>query len=176
MEEIEGKFSLREKEVPKVRWKGRINANQDCQEVVLERANGVLCPIAAMHVWREKLEGGVPLEGDCFFISRAGFVIQDLEINREPTSRQTSHDCVVGCDAVAVNLGLDGLLEDEVAVGMEGNHDILIAGACSDGEAASVVGEELAEQFCDNKDLVGRRCSGKRQNRKRRQQSLLGIC
>jgi hypothetical protein len=26
LEEIEGKFSLWEKEVPKVRWKGRINA------------------------------------------------------------------------------------------------------------------------------------------------------
>jgi hypothetical protein len=51
-EEIEGKFSLREKEVPKVRWKGCINAGQDCQEVVLECVNGVLHPIAVMHVWR----------------------------------------------------------------------------------------------------------------------------
>ncbi len=98
MEEIEGKLSFWEKEVPKVRWKGRINAGQDCQEVVLERANGALCLIAAMHVWRDKLEGGVPLEGDCFFISRAGFVIQDLEINGESTSHHTSHDSVVGCD------------------------------------------------------------------------------
>ncbi len=72
---------MREKEVPKVRWKGHINASQDCQEVVLERVNGTLHPIAVMHVWRDKLEGGIPLEGDCFFISGAGFVIQDLEIN-----------------------------------------------------------------------------------------------
>jgi hypothetical protein len=36
--------------------------------------------ILPMHVWRDKLEGGVPLKGDCFFISGAGFVIQDLEI------------------------------------------------------------------------------------------------
>ncbi len=42
MEEIEGKFSLWEKEVPKVRWKGRIDAGQDCQEMVLEHANGML--------------------------------------------------------------------------------------------------------------------------------------
>ncbi len=83
MEEIEGKFSLQEKEIPKVRWKGCIDAGQDCQEVVLERANGMFCPIAVMHVRRDKLEGGIPLEGDFFFISRAGFVIQDLEINRE---------------------------------------------------------------------------------------------
>jgi hypothetical protein len=49
--------------------------------------------------------------------------------------------------------------------GVEGNHDILVAGVCSDEEAASVIGEELAEQFCDDKDLVGRRCNGRRQNR-----------
>jgi hypothetical protein len=94
--------------------------------MVLERANGVFHPIAVMHVWRDKLEGGIPLEGDCFFISGAGFVIQDLEINREPTGCQTSHNCVLGCNAVAVTLGLEGLLEDEVAIGVEGNHDILV--------------------------------------------------
>ncbi len=93
------------------------------------------------------MEGGVALEGDCFFISGAGFVIQDLEINEEPTGHQTSHDCVVGCNVVAVTFGLEGLLEDEVAVGMEDNHDILVARASSDGEVASFVGKELADLF-----------------------------
>ncbi len=73
--------------------------------MVFERANGALCPIAVMHVWRDKLEGGVPLEGDCFLIRGAGFVIQDLKINGEPTGHQTSHDSVVGCDVVVVTLG-----------------------------------------------------------------------
>ncbi len=134
--------------------------------MVLECVNGTLHPIAAMHVWRDKLEGGVPLEGDCFFISGAGFAIQDLDINGEPTGCQTSHDyCVVGCNVVVVTLGLEGLLEDEVAIGVEVNHDILVAGVCSDGEVASVVGEELAERFCDNKDLVRRHSKGRMQNR-----------
>jgi hypothetical protein len=163
-DEIEGKFSLWEKEVPKVGWKDRINASQDCQEVVLECANGGLHPIVVMHVWRDKSEGGVSLEGDCFFISGVGFVIQDLEINGEPMGCQTSHDSVVGCNVVAVTLGLEGLLEDEVAVGMEGNHYILVAGASSHREVAGVAGKELAEQLCYNKNLVGWRCSGKRQN------------
>ena len=162
MEEIEGKLSFWEKEVPKVRWKGRINAGQDCQEVVLERANGALCLIAAMHVWRDELEVGIPLEGDGFFISRAGFVIQDLEINGEPMGRQTSHECVVRCNAVAVTLGLEGLLEGEVAFGVEGNHDVLVTEVCSDGEAASVVSEELAERFCESEDLVGKHCNRRR--------------
>ncbi len=79
--------------------------------MVLERANGALHPFVAMHVWRDKLEGGIPLEGDCFFISRAGLDIQDLEIDGEPTGHQTSHNGVVGCDAVAVTLRLEGLVD-----------------------------------------------------------------
>jgi hypothetical protein len=164
LEEINGKFSLWEKEILKVRWKGRIDASQDCQEVVLERTNGTLCPIAAMHVWRDPLEGGVPLEGDCIFISRAGSIIQDLEINREATGHQTSHDSVVGCNAVAIILGLEGLLEDEVAIGVEGNHYILVARAISDREAVGVVGEELAERLCCVENLFGWCCNGRRQN------------
>jgi hypothetical protein len=104
-EEIEGEFSLWEQEVPKVRWNGRINASQDCQEVVLECGNGVLHSIAAMHVWRDKLEGGILLKGDGIFLSRAGFVIRDLEIHGEPTGCQASHDSVVGGNAVAVLAG-----------------------------------------------------------------------
>ncbi len=133
--------------------------------MVLEHAHGAFLPIAGMHVWRDELEGGISLEGDCFFMSGAGFVIQDLEINGEPTSRQMSHDCVVGCNAVVVTLGLEGLLEDEVVFCMVGNHDILVAGASSDREGASVDGEELAEWFCYDEDLVGTRYNGRRQRR-----------
>ncbi len=133
--------------------------------MILEPANGAFCPIAAMHAWRDKLESGIPFEGDCFFIGGAGFVIQDLEINGEPPGRQMRHNGVRSCNVVAIALGFEGLLEDEVAIFMEGNHGVLVARACSDGEAARVVGEELAEWFCDNKDLVGRHFNGRRQNR-----------
>ncbi len=127
--------------------------------MILEHANSAFCPIAAMHVWRDKLEVGILLEGDCFFIGRSGFVVQDLEINREPMGRQTRHNGVVGCNAVAVALGFESLLENKVAISMEGNHDVLVAGACFDGEAAGVIGEELAEWFYDDKNLVGRHCN-----------------
>ncbi len=67
---------------------------------------------------------------------------------------------------MVVTFGLEGvLLKNEVAIGVEGNHDMLVAGASSDGEAASVIGEELAERFCYNEDLVERHCNGRRQNR-----------
>ncbi len=130
--------------------------------MILEPANGVFCPIAVMHVWRDELESSIPLEGDCFFIGSAGFDIQDLEINREPPGRQTRHNGVISCNVVAVTLGFEGLLENEVVIGVEGNHDVLVAGACSDGKEASVVGEELAEWLCDDKHLVGRRFNRRR--------------
>jgi hypothetical protein len=47
---IEGKFGLWEKEIPQIRRKSGIYPCQDCQEVVLEGANGALRPITAMHV------------------------------------------------------------------------------------------------------------------------------
>ena len=52
--------------------------------MVLEGVNGTLCPIAVMHARGSKLEGGIPLEGDGLFVHQAGFVIQDLEINKRP--------------------------------------------------------------------------------------------
>jgi hypothetical protein len=139
-----------------------MDTSQDSQNVILERANGAFCLIAVMHVWKDELENGVPFEGDRFLIGGAGFVIQDLEFNGEPPGFQTHHNGVIRCDAVAVALGFEGLLENEVAVGVEGNHGVLVAGACSDKEAASVIGEELAEWLCDNKHLVGRRFNGRR--------------
>jgi hypothetical protein len=36
-----------------------------------------------MHVGGDELEGGIPLEDDGFFVSRACFVIKDLEIYGE---------------------------------------------------------------------------------------------
>ena len=79
--------------------------------------------------------------------------------------RQTRHNGVIRCNLVAAALRFEGLLENEVAIGMEVNHDVMVARACSNGKAASVVGEELAERFCDYEDLVGRHCNMRRQNR-----------
>ena len=47
---IEGKFGLGEQEIPQVRRKCCIDPCQDCQEVVLEGANGAFRPITAMHI------------------------------------------------------------------------------------------------------------------------------
>jgi hypothetical protein len=120
---IEGKLGLWEKEIPQVGRKSGINS---CQDWVLEGANGALRLIRAMHVRGDELECGVPLEGDGFFVSRAGFVIQYLEINGETLGGQTSHDQVVGSNAMAITLSLEGLLKNEVAVCVKGDHHILV--------------------------------------------------
>jgi hypothetical protein len=52
-EEIEGKFSLWDQQIPKVRGIGGINTSQDSQEVALECANDVFCLVVAMHVGRD---------------------------------------------------------------------------------------------------------------------------
>jgi hypothetical protein len=78
------------------------------------------------------------------------------------SASQRHHNGVIHCNAVAFALGFEGLLENEVAVGMEGNDYVLVAGACSDRKAAIVIGEELAEWLCDNKHLVGRHFNSKR--------------
>ena len=173
--EIVGKLCLWEKEIPKIGWKCSIDAGQDCQEVVLEGANGPFCPIAAMHVRRNKLEGGLPLEDDSFFVGRAGFIIQDLEINGETPSSQAGHDCVVGGNPMSIALGLEGLLKNEVAIGMKGDPHILVTGTRSDREAAGVISKELAQWLCYNVDLVGRCINGRRWTHKRAGVGCLGL-
>jgi hypothetical protein len=61
-EKIEDEFSMWQKKIQKVRWKGGANGGKNSQEVVLERANSVFSLILAMHVRWDKLEFCVPLE------------------------------------------------------------------------------------------------------------------
>ncbi len=81
LEKIESELSLWQKKVPKVWGKCRSDTSQYCKEAVLERANSVFSPVLTMHIWQDKLELGVPLEGDGFLVCRAGLVVEDLEVN-----------------------------------------------------------------------------------------------
>jgi hypothetical protein len=125
-EEIEGEFSLWQKKVPKVQGKCGVDAGQYCQEMVLERANSTFSPVLAMHIWWDKLEFCIPLEGDGFFVCHAGFVVKNLEVNQKTPGRQACHNGIVGCNAMVVTFGLDCLLEDDIAICVKDNHDILV--------------------------------------------------
>ncbi len=112
-------------------------------------------PVLAMHNWWDKLESGVPLECNGFFVCRAGLVVENLEINQNTPGCQAFHNGIVGCNAMAVAFGLECLLEDEIAIGVEGNHDVLVPQACSDWEVASVIRVQPAEGVHRDKDWVG---------------------
>ncbi len=111
-EKIEDEFSLRQKKVPKIQWKGGVDAGKNCQEVVLECANSTFSPVLAMHVQWDKLKFCVPLEGYCFLVFRAGLVVENLEVHQETLCCQACHNGIVGCNLLAVIYGLERLLED----------------------------------------------------------------
>ncbi len=100
-----------------------------------------------MHVWWDKLEFCIPLEGDCFLVNRAGLVVENLEVHQETPCCQACHNGIVGCNAMVVTFGLEQLLEDEVASSVEGNYDVLVPQVCPDRKAAEGV------HF--NEDLIG---------------------
>ncbi len=112
--------------------------------------------IAVVYVRRDELKLGILLEGDGFLIRGAGFIVQDLEVDSKAAGCQPCHDGIVGGNAVAVIPGLEGLLENEVAIGMVDNHHILVARAQLDRETTCVTCVEPAEGVDLDEDLIGR--------------------
>jgi hypothetical protein len=72
------------------------------------------------------IEFCVPLEGDCFLVCHAGLVVKNLEVHQETPCCQACHNGIVGCNSMVVTFGLECLLEDEIAIGVEGDHDVLV--------------------------------------------------
>ncbi len=68
------------------------------------------------------------------------------------------HDGIVCSNAVGVAPAFEGLLEDEIAIGMIGNHDILVARVGLDGEPSCVVCVELTDGVDVDVDLIGWEC------------------
>ncbi len=66
------------------------------------------------------------------------------------------HDGIVGSNATFVAPGLEGLLEDEVTIGVKGNHDILVTQTSLDREPSSVICVELVDGNNADVDFVGR--------------------
>jgi hypothetical protein len=55
---------------------------------------------------------------------------------------------------MAVTFGLECLLEDEIAISVEGNHDVLVPQACHDRKVASVICVQPAEGVHLDEDLI----------------------
>jgi hypothetical protein len=161
-EKIEGEFSLWQKKVPKVWWRCGVDAGKNCKEVVLERGNSVFSPVSAMHVWWDKLEFCVPLEGYCFLVCRTGLIVKNLEVYQETPCCQACHNGIVGCNSMVVTFELECLLEEEIAINVDGNHDVLVPRACPDRKAGSVVCVQPAEGVHLDEDLIGQHILGTR--------------
>ncbi len=79
---------------------------------------------------------------------------------------------------MAVFPGLEGLLKNEVAVGVVGDHHILVAGAFPDKETPCVLSKELAEGVDLDEDLIRRClhcCMGVNERRRGWQDIQLGL-
>jgi hypothetical protein len=57
---------------------------------------------------------------------------------------------------MAVTFGLERVLEDEIAISMEGNHDVSVSRASPDRKAAHVICVQPAEGVHFDVDLIGR--------------------
>ncbi len=71
---------------------------------------------------------------------------------------QTRHDGIVCSNAVGVALAFEGLLEDEIAIGVIGIHDILVARVGLDREPSHIVCVELTDGVDADVDLIGWEC------------------
>jgi hypothetical protein len=81
LKKIEGEFGLWKEKVPKVQGKRRIDTARIARKWSLNTKNGAFCSVAMMHIRREKLELGMPLQGDSFLVCHPGLIVRDLEIN-----------------------------------------------------------------------------------------------
>ena len=113
--------------------------------------NRALDDVAAMHVGWYELEGCVSLLGNLLFVGSVVLVVEYLEISAVAILLEADHDAVGSSKAVAVVLGLEGLDHDDVGVAVVGEHDVLVAAARADGEAAHVVGVKFADVVDSNK-------------------------
>ena len=65
------------------------------------------------------------------------------------------HDVIVCCNAVAVVAGLESFDQDHIAVAVVRQDDVVVADAGADGEAAHIVGVEIAHWLDNNDELIG---------------------
>ncbi len=126
--------------------------------MVLESPDCTLSPVAMMHVWGYQLKLGLPGDSDGMLLGYTSLIVEDLEIDCKTAGCQRGHDGFVGSNAMLVAPGLEGLLEDEIAIGVIGNHDVLVSRPSPDWETSCIIRVELADGDDMDVDLVRRGC------------------
>ena len=124
-----------------------MDSGKDCKEVGFEGADDMLCGIAVVNVRGNKLNCDLPDLADYLFECSAEFSVHDLDVNFVAVVGELLHDGFVGSNAVHVAFALEWGNEDDIAVTVVGDHDGLVATACTNGEAGSVICVEFSDGF-----------------------------
>ena len=112
-----------------------------------EGVDGTFSYVAPIDVGGDQLVCVRPDVSDVAAAFLAGFVVKYLVVDGVTASLEAGHDAGVGGYAVAVFLCLEGLDEDGVCIAAVGHHQVLVAAAGADGEAACVVRVERDDGF-----------------------------
>ncbi len=75
--------------------------------------------------------------------SRARLIVHDVDVWRIVGSVESSMNRVAGGYVVAVLFGCEGLNEDGIGAGMQGNHQVLIAITCPWVEVTRIIPEKF---------------------------------
>lgn len=93
--------------------------------------------------------------GDGVSVGIAGLLVKDLCMYLESAGCQPLHEWVVHRSALADMPGCKRLDEDGICIEIVCNHYVLVATARPDGEMASVISEEFAEQDHQEVEFIG---------------------
>ena len=120
----------------------------------LEGADCSFGSVAAVDVGRDELVVALPLLLDNAFVVCAGFVVENLEVDAVAAVLEALHDGVVRFNTVRIFFSLEGGLKDHVGIAVVCDHDVLVALAGTNREAASVVCVKSADRFYTDVDFV----------------------
>ena len=82
--------------VPEETGKSGSDACEDGEEMCLEGLDHAFRYVAAVHVGRNELEGGVPFFFNLLFVGGAALVVEDLEVDVMAVPLEAGHDTVGG--------------------------------------------------------------------------------
>ena len=85
----------------------------------------------------------------------AGFVVEDLMFDNVPFVAEAGHDAGMSSNAMAVVVRLEGFDEDDVAVTVVDQHDVLVATTGAGGEASHIVHVEFADGLDGDVQFMG---------------------
>jgi hypothetical protein len=127
-----------QQEIPSVGWEQWCGSGKDGEEVIFERSDGAFGSVMAVDVGQDQLQGTVVV-GNGLLEGTACFVVHDVECWLSVCGGELCKNVGVCSNAMGNLFGCKRADQDGIGIGMEGNHDALVAAAGTQGESSSVV-------------------------------------